>query len=228
MRTFRMRAHTLAVAACMILSPALATAHPSAPSAAPPPPPRGPAPGQYAPPPPPPSAGPGFFYRKGFTLGFGFGLGGMATDTGAIECIDCDYDPVAGAFDFHVGGMLNPRLALLFEYWGTGKQLDAIGTTMFFQHLVMVAAQYWVSPRLWLKGGLGFSHLSWQYDDGYVREDEPVADGGALMGALGYEIVTGHKFALDVQLRLGAGTYEGLAIGDQIQVATVGLGVNWY
>lgn len=222
MSTFRLKTPTLVVAVFSVLGSSLALAQPGA---APPP---STTPGYYpASPPPPSSYGPGY-HRRGLTLGVSLGIGGMDSDTGAIYCDGCDYQPVAGGGSFHIGGMLNPRLALLFEVWSTGKQLDAVGANSLWQHLVMVAAQYWVSPQLWLKGGIGFAHLSLQYDDGYYYEDQPVADGGALMGALGYEVLAGPRFSVDLQLRLGMGSYEGLGFGDQIQSGTFGAGLNWY
>src|SRR4051794_25934996 len=70
-----------------------------------------PPPGYYAPPPryaypPPPSPRYGM-YRSGLVFGVGLGFGGIAAQ-------DCgDICGPAGAFEFHIGGMLNPRLALM-------------------------------------------------------------------------------------------------------------------
>lgn len=169
------------------------------------------------------SSGPAIPFRRGLTLGFGFGIGDMSADSGPIDCFDCSYNPLAGAFDFHIGGMINPRLALLFELWGAVKTLDANGSESLVQTMAMVAAQYWMGPRLWLKGGLGAAHLSYSYADGY---SDPIDDGVAVMGAVGYEILIGSQFALDLQLRLGSGAYEGIA--EQINAGTVGVGFNWY
>ena len=180
-----------------------------------------------------PSSGSGYYesnssgsaipLRRGLILGFGLGIGDMSADSGPIDCIGCSYNPLAGAFDFHIGGMLNPRLALLFELWGALKTLDASGTESLVQTMAMVAAQYWLAPRLWIKGGLGAAHLSYSYDDGY---SDPIDDGLGAMGAVGYEILISPRFAIDLQLRLGTGSYEGIA--EQIHVGTAGVGFNWY
>ncbi len=173
----------------------------------------------------------GFFYRRGLTVGLGLGIGNMSFDSGPIECVDCETDPAAVGFDFHIGGMLNPRMALLFEVWGTSKQVDYNGSTFFTQAMVMGALQYWLTPQLWLKGGLGISSLSYSVEGESVdvecgqAEGEPCT-GGAIMGAIGYEVFSSRKFALDLQLRLGAGSYEGLA--DQVNAFSLGAGVNWY
>ena len=73
------------------------------------------------------------------SIGFGFGVGGMSADSGPIECFDCDYEPIAGGVDFHIGAMLSPRFALLFEAWVTGQALDADGRTLLMQSMGMVA-----------------------------------------------------------------------------------------
>lgn len=216
MRMIRLATAMAAISAVLVLSTMVASAQPGAP-----PPPGG---GYYGA--PAPAHGPSFRHRQGLTLGVGFGIGDMSADSGPIDCLDCSYDPGAAGFDFHIGGMLNPRLALLFELWISGKTLDAGGSATLFQSVAMVAGQYWVTPRLWLKGGLGAAHLSVTYDDGYYAGDEPIDDGLAAMGALGYELVAGPRFALDVQLRLGTGSYDG--IGDQIHTGLLGLGFNWY
>jgi len=199
-----------------------ATAFAQQPGAPPPPPPDG----GYYPPPPPPEA-PAAWERHGLAIGFGFGLGGMSDSAGAIECVNCDYNPASFGVDFHIGAMLNPRLSLQFEAWLQGQQLDAGGTTTLVQTMGMVALQYWVTPQLWLKGGLGAAHLSYSIDDGYRDPtSQDIADGGAVMGAIGYEILSSQRFSIDLQGRLGAGTYDG--INEQIETGMVSLGFNWY
>jgi hypothetical protein len=46
------------------------------------------------------------------------------------------------------------------------------------------------------------------------------------MGAGGYELLHAPNFAIDLQLRLGSGNYDG--ISEQVNVLMVGLGANWY
>jgi len=212
-----------------ILAPPTAAAQPGAPP--PPPPPADP--GYGAPPAPAPSLElpGGFFYRRGLAIGFGLGVGNMSFDSGPIECIDCEADPAAVGFDFHIGGMLNPRMALLFEVWATTKQIDYYGTTFFSQAMMMGALQYWLTPQLWLKGGLGLSTLSYSIDGEDVdvecgQPDGEPCTGGAIMGAVGYEVLSSRNFAIDLQLRFGSGSYEG--ISDQVNAITFGADLNWY
>jgi hypothetical protein len=209
---------TTAVTAALAIS-LLASATASAQPGSPPPPPPGGGGGYYPPPPPPP-----VWERRGLAVGFGLGLGGMSDSQGAIGCASCEYNPASVGLDFHIGGMLSPRFALLFEIWGQGQQMDVSGSETLVQTMLMVAAQYWVTPQLWLKGGLGVSHLSVSFDDG--SEPLDLDEGGAVMGAVGYEILSSPRFALDLQGRLGMGTYD--SAEGNIQTGMISLGLNWY
>lgn len=187
------------------------------------------------PPPPPPGYGPGPGYgyyppppteRYGITLGFGLYVGGMDTDSNLGSCRGCDYEPAAGGLDFHIGGMINPRMAALFEAWFHAQEIGGGGAEVLAQSMLMGALQYWFTPQFWIKGGLGFSGLQIQYDDGYAYGEEDLGTGLALMGAAGFEILHSTQFAIDLQLRLGSGSYDG--IDEQVNVAQVGIGFNWY
>jgi hypothetical protein len=161
--------------------------------------------------------------RRGLTLGIGAGVGGMESSDGPIECADCA-DSVAGSFDAHIGFMVNPRLALMFEVWGAGQALDSQSDVTIVQVLAMGAAQYWVTPRIWIKGGLGTAHLSERYGDSEVANE--IDTGAAVMGAVGAELISRPRFSMDLQLRGGSGTYEG--IEDTITQASLQLGLSWY
>jgi len=159
-------------------------------------------------------------------LGFGGHLGTMAGDADILACSGCDYDPLAFGFHFQIGGMLNPRMALLGEITGNFQQLDSFGDEFLVQTQVMVALQYWLTPRFWIKGGIGGSILTVSYDDGVGAGSEDIDEGLAIMGAAGYEIAAGRRFAVDLQLRIASGTYD--AIDRQIDTATIGIGVSWF
>ena len=90
------------------------------------------------------------------------------------------------------------------------------------QNSLMIAGQYWLTPQLWIKGGIGLAHL--QADDDYFTYD--VGSGGAIMGALGFELMSARNFAVDLQGRIIQGSYNGL--DDSVTSGTIGVGLNWY
>lgn len=227
-------------AATLLAATAVASAQPMPqPRAAPPPntmpPPAYPNAGYGPPPPPPPymAAGPQYITRRGFFGGVSFGVGGMGTQTGAINCIDCDGDPLAGGMNGHVGYLITPRLALMVEFSGSAKQLDAVGANMFTQSMGLISAQYWLRPRLWIRAGLGAAFASLTFDDGWAQEDYAIADGGALSASIGYEIMSTPRFAIDLFGRVGVGIYQGTNeqgqdYADQIESGHIGVGFNWF
>ena len=176
----------------------------------------------------PGSAGPGGFHNRGGRLTFGFsvGLGGMSDNGSSItSCVNCDYNPLAFEIDGHIGGMINPRFALMFEAQVNAQTIhsDAFGDdTTLSQGAAMIAAQVWLLPQLWVKGGLGFANL--QTDDTFVTRD--LGNGGALMGAIGFELLSARNFAVDLQGRIIEGTYNGG--DDHVTSGTIGIGLNWY
>jgi hypothetical protein len=176
----------------------------------------------------PRSAVPGGFHdRTGrLTWGFAVGLGGMHDGGSTITtCVNCDFKPLAFEGDFHLGGMLTPRFGLMFEGQVNGQTIQADrfnGDTFLTQGAAMIAAQFWIIPQLWVKGGLGLASL--RVDDGVFVDD--FGTGGAIMGAVGVELLSARNFALELQGRVIEGTYNSL--NDNITSGTIGFGINWY
>jgi len=176
------------------------------------------------------NAGPvpgGFHNRTGaLAWGFGLGLGGIHDGGSAItSCDNCDANPLTLEADFHIGGMLSPRLALLLELQGNAQTVhsDFYGDdTTLEQGAALFAAQFWVLPQLWIKGGIGFANL--QVDSRYFIDD--YGSGGALLGAVGVELMSARNFALDLQGRLLETSYNSL--NDNVTSATIGIGIDWY
>ena len=169
----------------------------------------------YYPPPPPAQVG---VYRGGLTLGFGVGVGG-------ISASNCDeICGAAGAGEFHIGAMLNPRMALMGDFWVNVHPWTIGGESgQTIHNISTLAVQYWATPQLWLKGGAGFGRMQIQSDfDGYTFGDET---GFAVMGAGGFEIMQAPTFALDLQLRFGHGFYSG---GGDVNAFAFMVGFNWY
>jgi hypothetical protein len=198
------------LAATVFAAPA-ADAQPGAGYYAEPPP---PAPVPYAAPPPP--------VRHGLTLGFDLGIGSMDAESGPLRCDGCESDPAAGTVGFWVGAMINPRFALMFHGSITGQALDEFGDETLINSTALLAAKLWLSPRLWLKAGLGFASLTISDPVG----DEQLDEGGAGMLGIGFEAVHSRNFSLDVSLTATSSSYE--AIDDTITSGTLNLGFNWY
>lgn len=203
-----------------------------------PPPPPGPAPmaapapapspaGYYS---PAPTAARPAFVRRGrrLTLGASVGIGGMNSESGTIECSTCEASTVAAGVAFHVGGMITPRLGLMLELQGNMQPVDEAGgtSTTLVQSAALLAAQYFVTPRLWLKGGVGAAQLSFSYDNGVDSESQEIDSGGAFLAGLGYEVLQTPRYSIDLQGRVLIGSYDG--IGEQITAGHVGVGFNWY
>jgi len=168
----------------------------------------------------------GFHNRAGhLTFGGSLGLGFMHDNGSAItSCLNCDLKPYAGEGDLHIGGMLTHRFGLMFEGQLNVQTVAAarFDDTILTQGAAMFAAQFWLLPQLWVKGGLGFASL--RVDDGVFVDD--FGTGGAIMGAIGVELFSARNFALELQGRLIEASYNSL--NDNITSGTIGVGVNWY
>src|SRR5882672_4331512 len=162
----------------LVLLPASAAAQYAAP---PPPPPGAPGPGYYAPPPAPPG-----IQRSGFVIGFSLGGGSM-------NCDSCSSSSsLSGvALDIHLGGMLSPTLALMFDGWGVAHPLDGGGSIVHVMDTV--ALQAWLNQQFWLKGGLGAGQLS--VSDSAGNTVAKSDSGLGVFGAGGFEIYQGSRFA---------------------------------
>ncbi len=213
---------TLSFLALAIVSAAPAAAQYGPQSPPPPPPPQGgyyapqPGPGYY-PPPPPPGVD-----RRGFTIGFSIGAGSFSAvpdDDGQRE-----FRLEGAGVELHLGGMVTREMAILFDIWGVGGDVNDYESV--FHNIGTVALRYWAMPKLWLQGGVGWSNFSYSIRDCPSNADcsETSETGGAAMVAAGFELVQTRSFALDLSLRLGVGAYD----GGSVNQASVQLGFNWY
>ena len=169
----------------------------------------------------------GFHNRAGrITFGVGLGLGGMSDNGSSItRCDNCDFNPIAGEFDLHLGGMVTPRFGLMFEAQFNAQTIHSNfldGDTTVTQAAGMLAGQFWLLPILWIKGGIGLAHL--QVDDDFITDD--LGSGVAIMGAAGIELFSARNFAIEVQGRIIEGTYN--SANDHVTSGTIGLGINWF
>lgn len=189
-------------------------------------------PGGYYSQPPPGSVLPGGFHNRTNRMIFGFslGLGSMQDRGDNPPCDERDYgcSPIAGQASFHLGGFIGPRLALMGEIHGNAQTVDVDefgDTTSVVQAGLLFAAQYWVTPQFWVKGGIGFSRL--QLDHSYFGVVEEVPENGlALLAGAGFEVLSAQRFSVDIQGRIMHGSYD--YINNSITGFSVGVGINWF
>jgi hypothetical protein len=182
-----------------------------------------PPPGYYAPPPryayPPPPPPPRRYgmYREGLVVGFALGVGGIS----ASGCAP-GYCGGAVAGEFHIGGMLNPRLALMLDVSGNERSVAPIDGELA-QSFWTAAFQYWALEQLWFKAGVGIAHSQvWSNFDGTLVFPDETAF-GLLLGA-GVEVLQVGNMALDLQFRFGHGFYDTGGVSNYAFL----VGLSWY
>jgi hypothetical protein len=155
--------------------------------------------------------------RHGFV--FGGALGGGVIWAG---CEDCDVRASIG-LDVHAGGMLSPRLALLFNASGATSYTQDFAPTRYVASLLYAgAAQYWLAQPLWIKGGVGIARV--------VQSEAPLFEtfeaetGFGFLLAGGVELLQRGTFALDAQIAISPAFYAGTSVTDIVAL----VGVNWY
>jgi hypothetical protein len=169
------------------------------------------------PPPPyaPPLPDPPGIHRRGFIFGFSLGAGTMG-------CSDCGGSDTLGglSLELHLGGMLTPRVALMFDGSGVVHTFEGGGS---LTHVVdTVALQVWAADRLWLKGGLGIGQLTAsESESSSTLRSETRA---AAMLAIGVELFQGRSSALDLQLRGAATSFSDATVTN----GSLLIGYSWY
>jgi hypothetical protein len=185
--------------------------------------------------------------RDGFTMGATFGRGSIE-----VDCATCSSAKLTEALSVsaHAGYMVTPQLAVLGEHWSVrynargGALFDDSQRHLVAQHISTIAAQLFVTNRLWVKAGLG---VGWHITDGDYDKIQPSSEpmpvaakgssvspaesesdssGSASFVAVGYELAHNKVFAADIQLRVGATRLA----DDRYKVYNTGLnvGFNWY
>ncbi len=191
--------------------------------------------GYYGGGPAPASQLPGGFHNRQGRLMFGasVGLGAMSDRGGSIECAGCTYSTISGEGDLHLGGFLGPRFALMGEVQVNAQTLSSSRftgqTSTLVQSALMLAGQFWITPQLWIKGGIGFANIQVDtsyYGDGVTDATTQPENGVAIMGAVGYEVLSAPYFSIDVMGRLINASYKG--IDNNVTGATIGIGISWY
>src|SRR5207253_10416943 len=128
---------------------------------------------------------------------------GVGLGVGLISASDCgDLCGAGFAGEAHIGGMLNPRTALMFDAWTNIHPVpgtDANTTST----IITGALQLWLNDIIWLKGGLGLGNTqATDVDTNYPTLGLILdANGFAVIGAGGSGLVHYWNLALDLQRR---------------------------
>jgi hypothetical protein len=145
----------------------------------------------YAPAPPPP---PRQVLDRPFTLGGGIGFGGLSYRDPATGKTTSDGGM---AYTFRLGFGLRPGLILMWDLEGALVNRATVSTA---QTANLAALQVFATRRLFLKAGFGLAQV--------VQNDTPSQWGGAGMVGLGYEIIQGWNWSLDLEATATAARYN--------------------
>ncbi len=133
--------------------------------------------------------------RSGFMLGISLGVGQLI----ATDCDACRFR-TALAWNLTAGASINPWVAVMVDGLVLAPNSDSLA------NVTTVAAQVWVTPQIWLKGGAGIA---------IARRDD-IHTGFAMIGTVGYEFFPETKnpeepigTGLDLQLRFSQGIFDG-------------------
>ena len=172
---------------------------------------------------PPPGAQPRGVVRSGLIFGGALGLGAIAPS----GCDNCDG---LGSFALqgHIGGMIGPQLALMFDASALYHVFedDSVLTSGTFLGVI----RGWLGDMVWLQAGLGFGVLQATDQTGYYLEE---SRGGVAAGiGAGLEVLRSPNFTLDLQLRITGARYRYDADNRDdtfgITNAAFFVGFNWY
>ena len=139
-------------------------------------------------------------------LGFEAGAGLYG---GEINCENengdfCDGVTEAGGFDLHANYFFKPTFGVTLDVWPMIHRED---DWTFTHTIVTVGAKFRPVPILTLTGGVGSAQARLSYR-GVINIDSETETVPSVMFAAALEVVRGRNFAVDVQVRAGAGFYD--------------------
>lgn len=164
--------------------------------------------------------------RHGIVIGADLGMGAMGSSNGITSCDGCP-SQTAASLSGQIGAMVSPRAALMLGFQLTAKSGTPQGQEPQVTHgqtVVLIEGAYWVSRKVWVLGGLGAAHLTNECDAYCTSQD--LDHGGSLEGGVGYELISGPRFALDARFRLMATSYKNLQ--ETVTTPTLAVGVRWF
>jgi len=155
--------------------------------------------------------------RTGLVLGASLNAGVIGCQTKNDN--DCGHGArPAGGLSVHVGGMISPTVALLGEASVMAHTEHSLTAT---QVLATANVRGWLTPRLWLQGGLGVARSKLSFDKDARSVSAMTATVPAVSGAVGFELVRTRTFGLDLELRGGSGLNQ-----DDVRIFNAALGIG--
>lgn len=153
-------------------------------------------------------------YRHGLFGGGAVWAGNLSCDGG-----DCGGFSAAGGLSGHIGYMFTPHLGLLLDIWGMTSGNSVVGLTYEANTLDL---RYWLTRALWIEAGLGSG-----YAQVHLLGNNPTSNAVPVgMLGIGYEVTSGHTWAIDVALQAAQGTSVTAMDSNGSQMASTGRGVG--
>jgi hypothetical protein len=133
-----------------------------------------------------------------FTLGGGIGFGGLSSK----DAYGTTTTTNGMAYTFRLGFGLRPGLLLLWDVEGSIVNRNGSATS---QTANFAALQIFATHRLFLKAGFGLAEVV--RNDAYSGYDTVSDWGGAAMAGLGYELIQGWNWSLDIEATVTGARY---------------------
>jgi hypothetical protein len=131
-----------------------------------------------------------------FTIGLGIGGGGLQLRDRLTDSTTSQWGT---SYTARLGFGLAPGLILLWDIEGAVVTRNA---SFVRQTAQLAALQLFLTDRLFLKGGFGVAQVS--------QDDISFSEwGGAAMGGIGYEILQGWRWSIDVEATMTGARYNG-------------------
>jgi hypothetical protein len=161
--------------------------------------------------------------RVGLFGGFGLHAGNMS-----CEGENCPSFRKGGGLDGHIGWAFTPKIALIGDLYFLGSTEDNLTITQTF---ATIGVRAWLVPIIWVQGGLGNAHATFDYDAGILGNFESHTDDvPGLVIAAGLELLRSPRFSLDLEVRAGFGFYgdEGDEADTTGRNTSLGVGFTWF
>lgn len=166
--------------------------------------------------------------RKGFVFGTAVGVAYTTQSFPNKSQNNTDF-----GFDFKLGYMIKPNIALLLSSNVSGYVYEGIGRSRKRDFGVLApTVQYWFRKRFWALAGIGIgldAPVFYDIEDPDNNKEETAYYSGlGIVGAIGYEFYQGKKFAVDLKARI---TYRNVNIaeGNTTGVSpSILVGINFY